>query len=329
MQLLVDTKADSDVDLASALRLLQDTLALRGVVLPDDLAPVGLAVHGDVVISGKVTPVIVQPPAAASPDAARAAFGQPAPLPAGALEIDLPPVFTPAPPVPVAPALETAAAAPSTEVQSPAPAAAASPAATANAAVSVPCEEDSAGYRWDARIHADTKTKIKADGTWKLKRGIDRDLVAKVRAELRAAEVPDSVPAGTLPAAPPVIVQPAAAAPVADLVAQPSPPVVAPPPPVFTQPNIPAAPSAMAVVAPAAPITGAPANYRMDVIPQTFSELMAFKAAPAVQAGRLSSPDLLKIAQDNGVDSLQALVTSPAKVPDIAKAIDRRLGLSA
>jgi hypothetical protein len=42
---------------------------------------------------------------------------------------------------------------------------------------------DAEGIPWDKRIHASSKTK-KADGTWKLRRGVDKDLVGKVKIEL-------------------------------------------------------------------------------------------------------------------------------------------------
>lgn len=42
---------------------------------------------------------------------------------------------------------------------------------------------DSEGMPWDERIHASTKSVI-ANGTWKLKRGVDQALVAQVKAEL-------------------------------------------------------------------------------------------------------------------------------------------------
>ena len=46
-------------------------------------------------------------------------------------------------------------------------------------------ELDSTGLPWDARIHAKTKTKTKLE-TWKLKKGVDKDLVAQVKTELEA-----------------------------------------------------------------------------------------------------------------------------------------------
>ena len=52
---------------------------------------------------------------------------------------------------------------------------------------------DEDGLPWDDRIHASTKTK-NANGTWKLKRGVDKDLVRQVRGELFAKQVQPSTP---------------------------------------------------------------------------------------------------------------------------------------
>lgn len=59
--------------------------------------------------------------------------------------------------------------------------------ATAQTANSAPSAEpefglDSAGMPWDERIHASSRATV-ADGTWKLKRGVDPELVAQVRGE--------------------------------------------------------------------------------------------------------------------------------------------------
>ena len=72
-------------------------------------------------------------------------------------------------------------------------------------------ELDSAGYPWDKRIHAGTKTK-KNDGTWKLRKGVDKELVTQVQAEFTASIIPGEPSHGSsggqtyaeLMAAPPV-----------------------------------------------------------------------------------------------------------------------------
>lgn len=45
-------------------------------------------------------------------------------------------------------------------------------------------EVDSRGYPWDERIHASTQAK-NADGTWRNKRGVSKELVEEVEAEFR------------------------------------------------------------------------------------------------------------------------------------------------
>ena len=46
-------------------------------------------------------------------------------------------------------------------------------------------ELDAEGLPWDERIHTDKKTKLKRELTWKLKRGIDKEYVEQIKAELR------------------------------------------------------------------------------------------------------------------------------------------------
>lgn len=47
---------------------------------------------------------------------------------------------------------------------------------------------DADGIPWDARIHAGTKTRLKADNTWKLKPGVDKGLVDQIKAELKGVQ---------------------------------------------------------------------------------------------------------------------------------------------
>lgn len=89
-------------------------------------------------------------------------------------------------------------------------------------------ELDSAGLPYDVRIHSAGKSKI-ADGTWKLKKGVDKGLVAQVNAQNKQllgqalpAATPDTaalptlptLPAGAaaLPTLPPVVAVPDATA---------------------------------------------------------------------------------------------------------------------
>ena len=82
----------------------------------------------------------------------------------------------------------------------PLPSAAALPAATAGS-TPASVETDSQGQPYDVRIHSAGKSKI-GDGTWKLKKSVDKALVEQVRtqnAALLAQAVPSAAP-GALPA---------------------------------------------------------------------------------------------------------------------------------
>lgn len=65
----------------------------------------------------------------------------------------------------------------------------ATPAAPPTASPVVPgnAELDAKGLPWDGRIHASSKAKV-ADGSWRMKRGVDDALVTQVTAEQRAAQ---------------------------------------------------------------------------------------------------------------------------------------------
>lgn len=60
-------------------------------------------------------------------------------------------------------------------------------------------ELDKNGIPWDERIHAGTKRK-NADGTWSLKKGVDKELAAQIIAEYQSA--PAAPATTTVPAAP-------------------------------------------------------------------------------------------------------------------------------
>lgn len=56
-------------------------------------------------------------------------------------------------------------------------------------------ELDSAGNTWDERIHASSKQRLVKDGTWKLKRGIDKTYAAQILASQKTAAPPPPPPA--------------------------------------------------------------------------------------------------------------------------------------
>lgn len=80
---------------------------------------------------------------------------------------------------------------------------------------------DSAGTPWDERIHSSSKTFLKSDGTWKLKKGVDKSLVAQVMAELVGNEQPVTSPMQNSANTPP---------PPVEVITEPE--TVTPPPPV-------------------------------------------------------------------------------------------------
>lgn len=110
-------------------------------------------------------------------------------------------VKTPAAPVAAAPAPTPAPTAPTPSTPTaPAPTPA-PPTSGATASGATPTGElDSEGLPWDSRIHASTKTKMQSDNTWKLKRGVDKAEVERVKAQLR--QLQGNAPAPAAAAAP-------------------------------------------------------------------------------------------------------------------------------
>lgn len=101
----------------------------------------------------------------------------------------------------VAEASASAPAAAPASIPSPPPAASAVPSPPPAAATPAPAAAvDSKGLPWDERIHASSRAKI-ADGSWRMKRGVEPALVTKVEAELRA-QIPPAAPPTTFAAAP-------------------------------------------------------------------------------------------------------------------------------
>lgn len=98
----------------------------------------------------------------------------------------------------------------------------------AGVTVTTTVELDKNGIPWDERIHAGTKRK-NADGTWSLKKGVDKELAAQIIAEYQSA--PAAPATTTVPAAPAAPAKPGV----------PTPPA---PPAAPAKPGVPAAPKA-------------------------------------------------------------------------------------
>lgn len=97
----------------------------------------------------------------------------------------------------------------------------------AGVTVTTTVELDKNGIPWDERIHAGTKRK-NADGTWSLKKGVDKELAAQIIAEYQSA--PAAPATTTVPAAPAAPAKPGV----------PTPPA---PPAAPAKPGVPAAPA--------------------------------------------------------------------------------------
>lgn len=146
---------------------------------------------------------------------------------------------------------------------------------------------DADGLPWDERIHSGNKA-LKQDGTWRSRRGVDADTVARVTAELRGKQ-PDPID----PPAPVQIPDRPIPLPVGGIPAQaPTPMPMQPMPtampamqpvPTYQQAPVPQMPS----VAPAP--TAAPQ-------PVSFPEFMT-KLAGAMQSGAVTTDYLIQVVQ--------------------------------
>lgn len=200
----------------------------------------------------------------------------------------MPPVLQTAP---LAPPMATAAVLP-----------AMTPAAATTAVVL-----DSAGIPHDTRIHQDTR-KMNKNNTWQNKRGLDKDLLAAVTAELKAAwgkpEVMPAAQAAEVPAAALAPLPPAA-------------PVAPPPPPVIP-----------AMVAPTPPVADGvaplpPVNPPIPGAVVGFRELMQ-KITTNTNAGTLNNEQVDAALGSVGIGARQliALVSKPELVPAVSAYLD-------
>jgi len=154
-------------------------------------------------------------------------------------------------------------------------------------------ERDSNGLPWDARIHSSSKAKVES-GAWRLRKGVDKGLVAKVEAELKSTVAAAPAATATLPtasAAPPL----------------PLPGAGVPLPPLPT---------------PAAPVNPVFTNFVAFLAQHTKSE--------ANPNGRLTDEWVKQMLTVNGVANgeLQNLAHNPALIPQIESGIKTALGIA-
>lgn len=154
---------------------------------------------------------------------------------------------------------------------------------------------DKTGAPWDARIHSSSKALI-ADGTWRLKRGVDKSLLKAGGAAGVAVVVPP----------PPFTVNPApdAAAPAAGAVTF----------------------SGVAGAVPSPPLGAAPLP---PAAPLPFNEIMRFFAVHSM-AGKLTHADMEAMAKHSGVGLTQELINAanaakrPAALAYLQNLVDSR-----
>lgn len=299
-QIIVDTATESPASLVLVSRLLQDYAVLKAK--DEQQAAHEYPVrNGPADANGQVSTLEVTLPASPVP-----AVLMPTVAAAPAVEQDPAKLFAKPTPVPV-----VAPAAPSADVSG----AGTSSKTTAplTAPVSAPevpsgTELDTAGVRWDARIHSSAKG-VKKDGTWKLARNVDPALVTMVLHEItpKPHVAGGMAPVGTanVSVVQPVTVPVPVPTPVA-IVPSAAPDTSAPVPP---------------VPVPVPPAPGAVPDAPLNPV-QQFQAIM-LQITAAQNAGTLTHTNVLDAVKAEGVAQLQLLIMHPDKIP----AVKARLGL--
>jgi hypothetical protein len=155
---------------------------------------------------------------------------------------------------------------------------------------------DKAGLPWDGRIHASTRAK-NADGTWRMRRGIEEALVAAVTGELRQTMAP-------------VIPQPPAQA------------VPAIPKPPFVPSVVPPVPQAS--ITPETALVGAVLTASHSDVPAlTFPKLMQL-ITTAFTSKALSQEQIKAAIEAAGLPSLPMLASRPDLVQGVADSLGLR-----
>lgn len=155
---------------------------------------------------------------------------------------------------------------------------------------------DSSGIMWDARIHASTRTKI-SDGTWKMKRGVEPELVAQVMAELKGATKVEAFAAQVDPSTP------------------------------GFGATVPTPPTVSAVPVPPVPVPMADASDWPADLLGPHRPGFEFQAFMNYVMGRVNSgiptPTLLATCKEHDVASFNAVNGRPEVIPALARALSQ------
>ena len=158
---------------------------------------------------------------------------------------------------------------------------------------------DKAGLPWDGRIHASTRAK-NADGTWRMRRGIEEALVTAVTGELRQTMAPVAV----------AVPQP------------PVPAVTGVPKPPFVPSVVPSVPQAS--ITPETALAGAVLTASPSDVPAlTFPKLMQL-ITTAFTSKALSQEQIKAAIEAAGLPSLPMLASRPDLVQGVADSLGLR-----
>ncbi len=165
---------------------------------------------------------------------------------------------------------------------------------------------DSQGLPWDSRIHASTKTFI-ADGSWKLRRGVDPAEVEKVKAQLKELmAVPQALVTDLHRGASTVPVPPSPTVSVGVDLAAGTDTTVITPAPVLT-------PTSVGYV----PVPVPKSHYLIDQQPPTAVTLtdLIGRMSAAIAAGKLTQASIAEICTKHGVSEFHLLSNRPDLLP--------------
>lgn len=173
-------------------------------------------------------------------------------------------------------------------------------------------ELDANGLPWDARIHSSSKEKLVKGGGWKLKRGVDKDLVDQVETELKAA-LSAPAPAQTTTAVNEAGLNPFSAGNAIGTV----PDATSTSAGVVPTANIPTNPLPdQANAAQTAAVSVAPPGTASSDKIDTFAKLM-----PAITKAKLDPAYVTQVVQQFGLPSMPVLATRPDLIPVVAEAL--------
>ena len=169
-------------------------------------------------------------------------------------------------------------------------------------------ELDAEGLPWDARIHSDSRKKLAKGNTWKLMRGIDKQLVKNVKAELKAAFPPAAAGAPIVPEVPVV----------PEIPVVPEVPVVPVTPGIQEGAAVPAVPLAPGIqegaAVPAVPVI--PEDTAVPGTPITYQTIIDQVTERAV-SGKLQPGEIETILGKYGIADLTVLGSRPDKWAEV------------